>query len=122
MTFLLFANEYSNDILKDYVDDKSLTNHQLINIVQVKGIYSDFCQCSTDSFLKRIIKTILFYKYLCDLSSKFAEISVIVPCANHLYAGMLLSFAKKNKCRIDHVTEDTLNYCKRYLSVREIFN
>lgn len=112
--FLLYANNYSRELLEDYVAQYKISDYELINIGSGGSKTSQFCTVNKAWYASSIIVSRL--SAVLRKKLKHGEsINVVVPCTNHLMAGMLISLAERNPnlVQLDHVVEGTLNYCNR---------
>ena len=119
--YLLYANNYSKEILEDYIKEFKIVNYHLINIGLGSTKTSRFCTVSEGLHSSSIIVSNLHSSLRKKLNNG-EYINVVVPCTNHLMAGMLIAFAKRNphSVKLDHVVEGTLNYCNRKHSLNEL--
>lgn len=121
---LLYANKYSKDLIIDFTKNKEINTFSLINIGKSPQKHSIYCQPNHYSYLSQFINCYNFYKYIQEELTQQKRIYIIIPCTNHLLAGMLIKLSQKHRSlmQIDNVSEGTLNYCNRALSSREVIN
>ena len=112
--FLLYANSYSRELLEDYIVQYQLSDYELINIGLEFSETSQFC-CVSASWYSTSLLSSRLYSLVKKRVKSGQCINIVVPCTNHLMAGMLIGLAKKNPqtVHVDHVAEGTLNYCRR---------
>lgn len=113
-SYFFYANNYSKDLLEDYIVQNNSSVPTLINIGEIPSITSDYCS-SQDGIMGLIRNTISLHNRLVEKLTRGEYIYAVVPCTNHLMPGMFLALAKKypENVFIDHVVEGTLNYCDR---------
>ncbi|MDG0980903.1 MAG: hypothetical protein P8O79_14335 [Halieaceae bacterium] len=119
--FLLYANIYSRELLEDYITQYNLPDYELINIGLGSHKTSRFCTVNKGWYSASLLVSRLFRSIKARVKNGEC-ISIVVPCTNHLMAGMLIAFAKRNPeyVQLDHVVEGTLNYCNRNYTIKEL--
>ena len=119
--FLLYANNYSRELLEDYIAQYDLYDYELINIGLGSDKTSRFCTVNKSWYSASLLVSSLHSSIKAKVKNGEC-INVVVPCTNHLMAGMFIAFAKRNpKCvQLDHVVEGTLNYCNRNYTIKEL--
>lgn len=119
--FLLYANNYSRELLEDFIAQYNLSDYELINIGLGSDTTSQYCTVNKSWYAASILVSSLHSSVKARVKNGEC-INVVVPCTNHLMAGMFIAFAKRNpKCvQLDHVVEGTLNYCNRNYTIKEL--
>lgn len=122
VTFALYVNGYSYELISDMLADSEAQEAVLINIGAAGARTSPLCSPLGDSLREQVRRLRIWMSQLNELDREGEKIDFYLPCNNHIYCGFVLGWVKhKPQHRVTYIAEGAKNYTHRQLEFRDCF-